>query len=388
MAARQDAHPLDAEIGWKIGVELELLAPRGSSRRALAEHIAQHTAAAGAQVRPYFLHQEEPSEVPGMSTFNNLTLAFEVTDGAGGWLARCADDLTLQDDLDRRAPPRAGWFRIVSDDRRLLNLVARHGRADAGLLEALGPTAALFGTVAEPQADGMVRVRDELGAAIAIGAPLPGERERPCELITAPITARYHARIDALLAPARALGFTIPAEAATHIHFDNAALHSARTVCNLINLQARWGPTLRWMVGTNPRCRRLGDTPAEVVAAVNAREFLTLPWSLARARLAELGLSKYRDLNLKNLAHDIPGKPTAEVRILPGYIDTEPVLEAAALFAGLLRAARRPAPIPLAPPAAPGPDSASALIEALQLPEETRRRWHRRCSSDAPASRS
>ncbi|MFT4978950.1 MAG: hypothetical protein ACI8S6_004860, partial [Myxococcota bacterium] len=101
------------EIDWMIGVELELLAPRGRSRLDLAQEIA---AGCGGAVVPMFLHQEEPSEVPGMAQFNNLTLGFEVMLPGGGWAARCVDDLTLQDDLDRTAPPVPGWFRVVSDD--------------------------------------------------------------------------------------------------------------------------------------------------------------------------------------------------------------------------------------------------------------------------------
>ena len=92
-------------LHWKIGVEMELLAPRGSSRRALAERLA---ADVGGRVRPYFCPQTEPSLVPGSPVFNNLTLGFEVIDGQGQQVACCVDDLTLQDDLDRNCPPLPG----------------------------------------------------------------------------------------------------------------------------------------------------------------------------------------------------------------------------------------------------------------------------------------
>ena len=63
-------------------------------------------------------HQEsEPSRVPGMGLFHNLGLGFEVPGQA-----RLVDDLTLQLDLDKRASPQPGWFRVVSDDVRLLAL--------------------------------------------------------------------------------------------------------------------------------------------------------------------------------------------------------------------------------------------------------------------------
>ena len=109
-------------LRWPIGVEVELLAPPGSSRRTLADRLA---AAAGGTVRPFFYPQSDLSLVPGVPVFDNLTLGFEVRDAAGGLIARCVDDLTLQQDLDRERAPVPGWFRVVSDDLRLLHLVAR-----------------------------------------------------------------------------------------------------------------------------------------------------------------------------------------------------------------------------------------------------------------------
>ena len=359
-------------IDWTIGLELELLAPPGRTRRDLADAIA---AAQGGRVRPYFLPQEEPSQVPGMKLFNNLTLAFEVEDGAGGWWARCVDDLTLQDDLDRQAPPQPGWFRIVSDDRRLLSLVARHGVADQGLRGALAPTAALFGTPLEESDGGMLRVRDAQGSTVAIGAPLPGERERPCELITPPIAQDHAARLDALLQHVHALGFTLPAEAATHIHFDRTPLQSARAITNLVNLYETWGPTLRAWLHTNPRCRRLGPLDPALVERVNQRDWAMLPWTLAQEALRALNPSTYRDLNLRNIAHDIEGKPTIEVRILPGLRDATPILAATGLFAGLLRLAARGRPVPRREPLPPSSDAAHQLLDQIGLPRDILEVW-------------
>jgi hypothetical protein len=325
-------------IAWTIGVELELLAPRGSSRRALADTYAR---AAGGVVTPFFHPQSEMSLVPGKPVFENLTLGFAVQGAGGDAIASCVDDLTLVDDLVREAPPRDGWFRVVGDDTRLLNLVARHGRADAGPREAIAPVAALFGTEVEEPAPGTFRVVDRNRSPIAIATPLPGERERPCEIVSPPIARDHEARIDALLSPARALGFTIPQEAAVHVHFDAARFRDARAIKALVHHLAPRLAELRRDFATNPRCRRLGAWPPALFDVIDAPGFDALSWPEAQAQLQTVDppLTKYCDINLRNLVYDIPDKPTIELRILPGALDAAPVVAAAARFAGLLREA-------------------------------------------------
>ena len=365
------------QIGWKIGVEVELLAPPGVSRRDLADRLA---AQAGGRVRPYFLPQSEPSEVDGMAVFHNLTLAFAVEDASGAPVAYCVDDLTLQADLDRRQPPEPGWFRVISDDMRLLRLVQRHGRADRGPRAAIEGLAGLFGTEVQDGKGGMLRVFDDAGTSVAIAAPLPGERHRPCELITPPIDADHHARLQALLAPARALGFTLPQEAATHIHFDGGALRSAFIFRNLVRLLHTEGGILKRLVGTNPRCVRLGDWPEALIQTVEAADFVSLPWSVARGRLLEARLTKYCDFNLANLVLDLPDKPTIEVRVLPGMKDPGQIVAAAALFEGVLRRAQKL--VPRQPQRPWSHAAALKLLDALPLSEAVRTCWAERVDKD------
>jgi hypothetical protein len=355
-------------IGWTIGCEIELLAPRGSSRRTLAEHYAK---TADGAVRTFFHPQSELSLVPDTPVFENLTLGFEALDARGDVIACCVDDLTLMDDLDREHPPQPGWFRVISDDRRLLELVARTGRADAGPMEAVAPIAKLFGVEPEVFPGGIIRVTDRMRSPIAIASQLPGERERPCEIVTPPIATDHEARLEALLGPARELGFTLPVEAATHIHFDGGALKSARAFRNLVRLVTTWSPALKRLVGTNPRCRRLGGWPDALYEVVEAPGFVDLSWEEAKELLADVGLSKYCDVNLKNIVHDVPGKPTIEVRVLPGLRDTAPILDAAALFEGVLRLACDTREIPAEPVA----KSAKPLLEQLPLAADVRARW-------------
>lgn len=129
-----------------MGVEIELLAPPGRSRHDLALAIATHR---GGKIRRIFYPQSEPSKVPGTPVFENLTLGFVVEDAAGNPIAQCVDDLTLQADLNQQCPSRPGWYRIVSDDPRLLRLCTRHADPNAPLRSVLQPMADLFGTEVE-----------------------------------------------------------------------------------------------------------------------------------------------------------------------------------------------------------------------------------------------
>lgn len=353
-------------VGWKTGFEIELLSPRGRSRRDLAALVA----GPGGSVSQFFHPQSEPSQVKGSPTFENLTPGFEAQDAAGRALARFVDDLTLQAGLDRGAPALPGWYRVVTDDARLLRLVMRHCDAGASLDQVLEPLAGLFGTRPEPHPSGMVRVSDERGVSVAIAAPLPGERERTCEIITPPLERDHEAAVEALLAAARALGCTLPLEGATHLHFDAAPLASAPAVARLVALFTAHGEALRRLVGSNPFCLRLGPWPETLLPLVSSPGFGVLDWPAARQALAGVGLTKFCDVNLLNLVQAPPTKHTVEIRTLPATLDAAFVIDAAELFAGLLRhcAAGTARPV-----SAPG--SLADLLRSLPLSPRARRRW-------------
>jgi hypothetical protein len=301
----------------------------------LAARVAQRL---GGRVRRFFHQQAEPSKAPGLPIFENLTLGFEVLSADGARLAAFVDDLTLQRDLDRSAAAKLGWYRIVADDARILRLVDRHCDAAAPLERVLDPLAALFGSPPQPQASGMVRIVDDEGRSVAIAAPLPGERERPCEIVTAPIERDHAAELEALLADARALGFTAPIEGATHIHFDASPLLSAPIVATLVDVLQRHGDALKAALGANPNCVRLGRWPEALPELTRSDAFRALAWPQAQAALKAVGLSKFCDYNLLNIAAANRAKHTFEVRVLPTHLNAEPIIEAAQLFEGILRA--------------------------------------------------
>jgi hypothetical protein len=365
-------------LNWKIGFEIELMAPRGLSRQDLAESIAEANDAGVCRV---FHPQSELSQVPGTPVFQNLTLGFEVIDRQGNLIARCVDDLTLVNDLDKTHEPKPGWYRIVSDDTRFLQLVTCQADPACEVSEVLKPIASLFATVPEAGPGGMVRVADSTGNPIAIAAPLPGERERPCELITPPIDANHFERLETLLSTAHSLGFTIPSEGATHLHFDAGPLCSAKIFANLVNLLWTHGENLKRLVGTNPNCRRLGTWDRELLVVVNESDFCELPWSDVKARLAKLQLTKYCDFNLKNLIHSIPNKHTFEARIFPSWIHPQPIIEAAALMEAILRYAATEFKIPSTAPLEWKLESVQEFLEALPIAEDFRQVWLSRVKS-------
>ena len=355
-------------LHWKIGVEIELLAPPGKSRRDLAELLAKHH---NGKVRRFFHPQAELGKTPGTPIFENLTLGFEVVDAAGKLVALCVDDLTLQNNLRKQFLSLPGWYRIVSDDTRLLKLVMQQSNAAAPIEQVLEPIATLFGTQATSNSEGMIRVADDHGAPIAIASPLPGERERPCELVTPPIDTDHLKRLNSLLAPAAKLGFTAPLEGATHIHFDATQLCHPFVLANLVRILSVHGPALKQLVHTNPQCRRLGNWPEELEKIVQSPEFLNeTSWEQARTQLLPLKLSKYCDFNIRNFIYAVPNKKTFEVRIFPVWLDAQTVIEAAGLFESILNFA-----VNSGNKLKPVPSTLEQLLEVLPLETSLQKCW-------------
>jgi hypothetical protein len=338
----------------RIGFEIELMAPQGLSRRSLALDLAGRC---GGRIRPVWHHDSEPSLVPGLGRFLHLTRGFEVLRPDGAPLCTLVDDVTLLDGLDPRTPAPPGSYRILSDDPRLLSLLARHSDPGGSLSTALDDAARLWGAKVEQHGD-VYRLSDPSGATIALAAPQGGERDRPCEIVTPPITRDHAERLEELLVPARELGFTVPHEAAVHLHVDGAPFRTAATLANVVRLFAYWREPLRTMLGTNPACRRLAPLPETLVAAVAGRP--SFDELQAAAKAGEL--TKFFDVNLTQLFADTPIRDTVEIRILPGAVTADDVVHRAALVELLLERCADPTPIPAAPA-----DPLAAVDELLDL---------------------
>lgn len=353
---------------WTLGIEIELMAPRGSSRLRLAEAIA---ALHQGRVHRCFHPQSEPSQVPNTPILENLTLGFEILDRQGEVVARCVDDLTLQADCHKQSPPRPGWYRIVSDDVRLLRLVSRVSRAADPIDRVLDPVAQLFGVDPIPGPGGMVKVSCEAGLPIAIAAPLPGERERPCELVSPPLLRSQIPVMERWLQGARALHFSAPLEGAIHIHIDASHFCSTIIFRNLIYLLWTYGSTLRQLLKTNPNCRKLGPVPDSIWKMVQSEQWPDLDWNQARQLLKRANPSKYLDFNFRNLIYHPPHKHTIEVRILPVWLEFEPLIMAIDLIQAVFeRSLERGLSLPPA-----DPEDLSAFLHHLPLELETRSYW-------------
>ncbi len=329
-ATKDTAPPLP----WKMGVEIELLTPRGSSRLELAKCLARRFQG---QVRPFFHLDQEPSETPGQPAMSCLTPGFEVLDADGRQRVRLVDDSTLRDDLDGQAPPLDGWYKLVADDPRWLRLIARYGDPFEAMDSILEKVGGLLGVVPEACPGEIITLRDDSGAFIALASPLVGERERPCELITPPLARDHGLALEELLDSARQFGCTVPREGATHLHLDASGLRTAATVANLIRLLHPHRALLRVLFSTNPDCRRLAAWPSALVELAADDAFARLPWSEAKERLLATKLDKYCDVNLRNLVYAPRDKDTVEFRMLPTHLEVTPILEAAAVCVAVLR---------------------------------------------------
>lgn len=318
----------------RLGFEVELLAPRGRSRRDLAEAIAERI---GGDTRSVFHRDTELSLVAGRPVFHHLTKGYEVYGRSGELRCRLVDDVTIVDDLDPTAGPKDGWFRILSDEPRLLRLVERLVDPSADAATILDPVASLFGVATTTTPSGRFAVNDSTGATVAMVSAEAGERERVCEVITPPLAQDRLGQLEELLCEARALGFTVPAEAAVHLHLDAEPFREPQRFARLVRLFGAHREELRARFGTNPHCRRLGPLPADLVDwAAELESGPRRTWESVEAELSRFALTKYCDLNLTNLRARLPHKDTVEVRIFPGSDDGATIVAWAAQLDELL----------------------------------------------------
>lgn len=328
---------MKSELRLRTGFEIELLAPAGASRRTLADEIATRR---DGIVRPVWHHDSEPSLVPGLGRFLHLTQGFEVLDADGVLVCTLVDDITIVAELDPRARPATGWYRVLTDDSRLLQLIAATADPGEPLEKSLDALARLWNAPVQRHGE-YLKVDDTSGATVAITAPLGGGRERPCEIVTPPFSSNHQSALDELLLVARELGFTVPVEAAVHMHYDGALFRPAAVLSNVIRLFGWWREPLRGLLHTNPACTRLAPLPAPLIAAVDGNPTHEQLRELATSS----GLSKFFDVNLTQLLSASAVRDTLEVRILPGSIDADGIARQAQVVETLLTRCQEPAPI-------------------------------------------
>lgn len=322
-----------------VGIEIELLAPSGMDRRVLAQALA---AGVDGSVLPYFELGAEPSAHSEVDIFFNLTPAFAVTSNSGRPVATLVDDPTIIADLNCSAPPKPGWHRVVSDDRRLLRLLERH-------LDPMDPAGPSLEALCQflgldvDERDGVHRLTDSDGASLALVTRLPGERERPTEVVSPPLTAAtVRDWLLLVLETAVDLGFTAPVEGAVHLHFDARPFDDSHAFRRLAHWYWSRQHLLRDVVGTNLGCRMLAPWPQGVLDAVSSSEYLSNPWSEVKRYLARLFGHNYFDINVMNLLRGDEKKLTIEMRFFPVSLDVNLILSWVWAMGGVLSLLARP----------------------------------------------
>ncbi|MDP2271805.1 MAG: amidoligase family protein [Archangium sp.] len=306
---------------FPVGLELELLAPAGKTRFDLARALAKQ---AGGALRLSFKYHGQ-GVLPDGRPDCHLTPAARVL-VRGKWFASVVDDPTIVDDLARTPE----FMRAArTDDVRLAAWIER---SCPGHFRPLQKTFAA--------------TEDEAGFVDPWGQPLvrwhhvSAERARVCEVVLRPLGQKELApTLRRVMKLATSLGFTVPAEAAVHAHFDAAPFRSTASLRRLVLAWSKERAVYLSRLKPNPRCRKLGPFPPDVVrVATEATD--ELPFETLAAGLLLAGLHRAVDLNLLGLVERFPKQPTIEVRCLPGSLDPEATLQALSDASAFLESVR------------------------------------------------
>lgn len=310
----------------RVGLELELLAPRAVDRAAVARAVAR---AVKGRVEYGFKYYSE-GQLPDGRPVCLLTDAVRVRDRRGVRLT-IVDDNTIRERLPAR--PRARTL-AATDDLRLALLAERVGWS----VDPATRLRALRDVFAGAEVRG--ELFDGYGHKLIARLEVPTAYARVCELVTRPLEPHERrSEVALLLRVARELRLTVPAEAALHAHFDAKPWQSTprlrRLILDAAEHRAAWMDRLR----PNPRCRKLGTFSPELVRV--ARHALGVPFKTFAAALALAGAKKECDFNLLGVIQPRPRQRTLEVRCLPMSLEADEVLASIATAEALLAAVHR-----------------------------------------------
>jgi Putative amidoligase enzyme len=312
----------------RVGLELELLAPEDSGRRALAERLARLI-----NGRLQFgLKYSSPGRAPDGRPICELSCAYRVLDARRRVIATLVDDPTISTSPDHAAH-RPAWSGLADDVRLALLAERLCWASDDSPQAVFAPLARAFAGAVDRGVErgSWGTVVDAVGHSLVKGHQARGERA--CEVVFAPVALAAVARtVEPWLTAARRLGFTIPEEAALHAHFDAAPFQKTERLRQLI---LRWGSQRdAWLrtLKPNPNCTQLGPAPPDVVRVAREAD-AALPFSTFSAALLMAGLKKSCDLNLLGVVEKRPRQPTLEVRCLPMSLSGREVAASVSLAA-------------------------------------------------------
>lgn len=292
----------------------------------------------GGSVRSDWHLDSETAAVESRPFFHHITPAFDVLDRDGSLVARLVDDITIRTDLDAEIRSAPSWRRVVSDDPRMLRMLSVAIEPIEEHVDSLPSVAERFGLQIEFN-DAAARLSDASDASVAMIAGMPGERERVCEIISPPLINELPDWIELVTVAAANLGFSVPSEAAIHLHYDAALFRSLDVFRQLVWAFTDTTDAVHQSFGTNPNCRRLGPLPSALVEVIDDLPDDT-SWPDVVAALTPIeGITKYADVNLTALLAEVPKdwKDTVEFRFLPGSIDAAEINDLVARVDALVR---------------------------------------------------
>lgn len=291
-----------------IGLELELLAPEGKTRFDLARALTREVGGALRLSWKYHGRGHLPDGRPDCE----LTPAARVM-VKGKWFASLVDDPTIVDDLDGTRTERLRVLR--TDDVRLAAWIERRcGHTLSELVKSFD---------AREDEHGFV---DPWGLPLVRWDEADAQRARVCEVVLRPLSKKeLGPTLRRVMKLAASRGFTVPSEAAVHAHFDAAPFRSTALLRRLVLGFTEQRERLLRVFEPNPKCRKLGPFPRDVVRV--AREATDdLEFETVAAAMLLAGLKREADLNLLGLVERFPKQPTLELRCLPGSLEPEPTL--------------------------------------------------------------
>ena len=132
------------------------------------------------------------------------------------------------------------------------------------------------------------------------------------------------------------MGYIVPFEGATHLHYDAHKIANSKIFKKIINYLYSQENKLTKHVQTNVNCRKLGSWDESLIELVNKPFFSNLSWKDACNEILKCKITKYCNFNILNFISNNPQKYTFEVRIFPGSICSYRIQQWSFLFAEIL----------------------------------------------------
>lgn len=313
---------------WPVGVELEYIAGAYQNRYSLGEHLREFLQNKNASldipyrdlpINSFFNLSSEPDSL-GKKTYHSLERGVMVG-RYDQFFAKMVDDITISDGLPKEKSHELDWYRVVSDDVRIITLLSKLLDANATIDQVLSPLSNLIGAevVVKSDASQSIYIADKRGETYA--AALPGliGRSRVAEIIS-PVLNTKHLSLEKWLAII--LGFAdlnslnIAGEAALHMHFDGSRLQSPEVFKRLFDFCDFSSKVLRDILPPNSKCIRLG-TFSDFSKELSKDLSKAHSWGQVCDLVKRYPIGKFYDFNLWNLIVSDPEKCTFEVRMLP-----------------------------------------------------------------------